>query len=201
MVRALPRTPIDPPKFQPEWRFSIFVQYFQFFTVFNICFVICWPYRTSFWQYGTPVASYGSNSPMWDSALSSPRTTPSRTSGSARSSWVAQERGMPRQGFNRDSHPNAAQPTQKHKIITYGRWEGFDKTEVCGKMVGNLLPPVSRNLVTGSIRKLDFHDLGFVGKSHFITEWSQTLPVCHRPREHKLLFLLLTSSSNHPGNM
>ena len=68
-------------------------------------------------------------------------------------------------------------------------------------MVRNFLPPVSRNLATGSIRKLDFHDVGVAGESHFITEWSQILPFCLRHREHKLLFLILTSSSNHLENV
>ena len=32
-------------------------------------------------------------------------------------------------------------PPRKNKIVPYGNWGGFDKTEVCGKMVRNFFGP------------------------------------------------------------
>ena len=87
--------------------------------------------------------------------------------------------------------PIPASPNRKSSF-----WEVLTRQKCADTNMRNFLPPASRNLASGSIRKLDFHDVGVAGESHFITEWSQILPFCPRPRKHKLLFSIFASSSN-----
>jgi len=201
MVRAPPWTPLDPPNFNLNYGFPTFYIMFSFLQFLLYVSLFVGPIGPVFCSIG----------PLWH------RLAPTRQCETRRSrrhgrrlrepqaqhalpEWPKKEVGRDRDSIGIPT-PTQPSPPKNIKLSHMGFGKVLTRQKYAENMVRDFLPPVSRNLATGSIRKLDFHDVGVAGESHFITEWSQILPFCLRHREHKLLFLILTSSSNHLENV